>query len=236
MHVDKGMGFGMGRDREKGMEEEKVFFDCGDIKLEGILTLTKTHSPAPAVVVCHPHPEYGGNMHNNVVTGITHTLSKQGFITLRFNFRGVGDSEGTYGGGVEEIKDVKGAIDFLSEGVQNFEPLSETNGIFLVGYSFGAMVGLQVAAKDDRITGWVGISPPVAMYDFSFLKGSSKPKLLLLGDSDFVCPREDMEKLFDSLQEPKSMSVIPGADHFFWGKEETVAEHVLNFLCRGSKF
>ncbi|MFA4932792.1 MAG: alpha/beta fold hydrolase [Caldisericia bacterium] len=207
------------------MEEEKVFFDCGGIKLEGILTLTKTHNPAPAVVVCHPHPEYGGNMHNNIVTGITHTLSKQGFITLRFNFRGVGDSEGSYGGGVEEIKDVKGAIDFLS-GADHLE----TNGIFLAGYSFGAMVGLQVADKDDRITGWVGISPPVAMYDFSFLKGSFKPKLLLFGDSDFVCPKEGMEKLFDSLQEPKSMSIIPGADHFFWGKEETVAEHVSNFL------
>jgi len=169
-------------------------------------------------------------MHNNVVTGITDTLSKQGFITLRFNFRGVGDSEGTYGGGVEEVKDVKGAIDFLSEGVQNFEPLSETNGIFLVGYSFGAMAGLQIAAKDDRIRGWVGISPPVAMYDFSFLKGSFKPKLLLFGDSDFVCPKKEMEKLFDFLQEPKSMSVIPGTDHFYWGKEEMVAEHVLSFL------
>jgi alpha/beta superfamily hydrolase len=212
------------------MKEERVFFDCGGIKLEGILTFTKTHSPAPVVVVCHPHPEYGGNMHNNVVTGITHTLSKQGFITLRFNFRGVGDSEGSYGGGIEEIKDVKGAIDFLSRADH-----LETNGIFLVGYSFGAMVGLQVAAKDDRITGWVGISPPVAMYDFSFLKVSPKPKLLLFGDSDFVCPREEMEKLFDSLQEPKSMSVIPGADHFFWGKEETVAEHVLNFLNTFSK-
>jgi alpha/beta superfamily hydrolase len=221
----------LGRAGVKKMEEEKVFFNSGNIKLEGILTLTKTHSPAPAVVVCHPHPEYGGNMQNNIVTGITHTLSKHGFITLRFNFRGVRDSEGTYGGGVEEIKDVKGAIDFLS-GADHLE----TDGIFLVGYSFGAMVGLQVAAKDDRITGWVGISPPVAMYDFSFFKGSFKPKLLLFGDSDFACPKEEMEKLFDSLQEPKSMSIIPGADHFFWGKEETVAEHVLNFLGRGSKF
>ncbi|MEW6614035.1 MAG: alpha/beta fold hydrolase [Thermodesulfobacteriota bacterium] len=212
------------------MKEEKVFFNSGGIKLEGILTLTKTHNPSPAVVVCHPHPQYGGNMHNNVVTGITDTLSEQGFITLRFNFRGVGNSEGTYGGGVEEVKDVEGAIDFLSEGVQNFEPLSETNGIFLVGYSFGAMVGLQVADKDDRIRAWVGISPPVAMYDFSLLKGSFKPKLLLFGDSDFACPKKEMEKLFDSLQEPKSMSVIPGADHFYWGKERTVAEHVLNFL------
>ena len=207
------------------MKEERVFFDCGGIKLEGILTFTKTHSPAPAVVVCHPHPEYGGNMHNNIVTGITHTLSKQGFITLRFNFRGVGDSEGSYGGGVEEIKDVTGVIDFLS-GVDHLE----TNGIFLVGYSFGAMVGLQVAAEDNRITGWVGISPPVAMYDFSYLKESSKPKLLLFGDSDFACPKEGIEKLFNSLLEPKSMSIIPGADHFFWGKEETIAEHVLNFL------
>ena len=207
------------------MKEERVFFNSGDIKLEGILTSAKTHSPAYGVVVCHPHPEYGGNMHNNVVTGITHTLSKQGFLTLRFNFRGVGDSEGTYGGGVEEIKDVKGAIDFLS-GADHLE----TNGIFLVGYSFGAMVGLQVAAKDDRIKGWVGISPPVAMYDFSFLKGSFKPKLLLFGDSDFACPKEEMEKLFESLKEPKSMTLIPGADHFFWGKEETVAEHVSNFL------
>jgi hypothetical protein len=221
----------LGRDEEKEMQEQKVFFNSGGIKLEGILTLTKTHNPSPAVVVCHPHPQYGGNMHNNVVTGITDVLSKQGFITLRFNFRGVGDSEGTYSGGVEEVKDAKGAIDFLSKADH-----LETNSIFLVGYSFGAMVGLQVADKDERIRGWVGISPPVAMYDFSFLKGSFKPKLLLFGDSDFVCPKEGIEKLFDSLQEPKSMSVIPGADHFFWGKEEMVAEQVLNFLFRGSKF
>ncbi|MFH2013041.1 MAG: alpha/beta fold hydrolase [Pseudomonadota bacterium] len=207
------------------MKEEKVFFYSGDIKLEGILTQTKNHINKPAVVVCHPHPRYGGNMHNNVVMGITDTLTKEGFTTLRFNFRGVNNSEGVYGEGIEEVKDVKGAIDFISGTDQ-----LKTSSIFLVGYSFGAMVGLQAAAEDNRIKGLVGISPPVTMYDFTFLIKSYKPKLLLFGDSDFVCPKEEMEKLFDSIQEPKVMSIISGADHFYFGKEGTIAKNVLDFL------
>lgn len=212
------------------MHEEKVFFACGDIKLEGALAMVKGDTPAPRVVVCHPHPQYGGNMHNNLVSNITRTLSKEGFITLRFNFRGVGYSEGSYGQGVEEVRDVEAAVDFL----EGLEPV-ETGSLFMVGYSFGAMVGLQVAVKDERIRGWVGISPPVAMYDLGYLKGSNKPKHLLYGDSDEVCPEKEMEKLFVSLEEPKSMSVISGADHFFWGSEQTVAEHVKTFLSSLNK-
>jgi alpha/beta superfamily hydrolase len=207
------------------MKEEKVSFNSGDISLEGILTSPETQTPVPAVVVCHPHPQYGGNMHNNVVAGITHTLLKDGFITLRFNLRGVGASEGSYGDGIEEARDVKGAVDFI-DGINRVK----RNCIFLVGYSFGAMVGLPVAFSDDRVKGWIGISPPVAMHDFSYLKGCFKPKLIIFGDSDFVCPKEDIERLFESLQEPKSMRVIPGTDHFLIGKEETISKQVTEFI------
>lgn len=208
------------------MEEEKVFFDCGDIRLEGVLNPAKAHTHAVGVVMCHPHPQYGGDMQNSLVVGITRILSDQGFTTLRFNFRGVGHSEGSHCGGVEEVKDVESAIDFL-EGVTRMG----MDGIFLVGYSFGAMVGLQVGVGDDRVGGWVGISPPIAMYDFEYLTKSRKPKLLLYGDSDFVCPGERMEELFESLEAPKSRHVIPGTDHFFLGKEKIVAEHVKDFLA-----
>jgi len=211
------------------MIEERIFFDCEDIKLEGALTLVKGDCTPPGVVLCHPHPLYGGNMHSSLIINITRILSKHGFITLRFNFRGVGYSEGSYGGGIEEAKDVKAAIDFI-EGVQPQE-----NNLFLVGYSFGAMVGLQVAENEDSVCGWVGISPPVAMYDFSFLKKSNKPKLIIYGSSDFVCPGEEMKRLFSSLNEPKSLTVIPGTDHFFLGKEDTIAENVKDFLCNNNK-
>jgi len=207
------------------MKEKKVFFNCADIELEGAMTPAENNSPAHSVVVCHPHPQYGGNMDNNVVMGITRILSQNGFTTLRFNFRGAGRSKGAYGNGTEERKDVKAALDFL-DGVDQIKD----NDIFVVGYSFGAMVGLPVAVKDDRVKGWIGISPPIATYDFDFLKECNKPKLLVCGDSDFVCPDEQAKGLFNSLKGPKTMFVVPDADHFWWGKEETIAGHIKDFL------
>lgn len=209
------------------MKEETVFFNYGSIKLEGALISAKGDSPSTCVLVCHPHPQYGGNMDNNVVVGVTSALSKRGFTTLRFNLRGVGRSGGSHGGGIEEVKDVKAAVDFLDG-----EDKVKTDGIFLAGYSFGSMVGLPVAVEDDRIKGWVGISPPIAMYDFSYLEKSQKPKLILHGDSDFACPTKEMESLYETLKEPKSINIIPGADHFLWGKEEVIATHILNFLSK----
>ena len=207
------------------MKEERVFFNSGDIRLEGILTSPQPQTPVPAAVVCHPHPQYGGNMHNNVVAGITHTLSKEGFITLRFNLRGVGSSEGTYGGGIEETSDVKGAVDFIDsiDGVKR-------GSVFLVGYSFGAIVGLPIAFSDDRVKGWAAVSPPIAIHDFTYLEGCLKPKLIVFGDSDFVCPKGDIERMFASFKDPKSIFIISGADHFLIGKEETISRHVCEFI------
>ena len=212
------------------MREKRVFFDCGEIKLEGALSSAKSNNPQLGVIVCHPHPQYGGNMHNNVVVGITRKLSANGFVTLRFNFRGAGASGGSYGGGKEELKDVKSAIDFL-----NRMDMVMKDSLFLVGYSFGAVVGLPVAVEDKRVMGFIGISPPVAMYDFGFLKESFKPKLIIYGDSDFVCPVERVKELFTSLEEPKSLRAITDGDHFLWGKEETIAEHVLHFMNKFQK-
>ena len=209
------------------MREKRVFFDCGEIKLEGVLTSRKDGKPSLGAIVCHPHPQYGGNMNNNVVLGITRTLSSHGFATLRFNFRGAGSSGGSHGGGTEELRDVKSAIDFL----YSTDMVSE-NSIFLVGYSFGAAVGLPIAVEDDRVMGWIGISPPVSIYDFGFLRESYKPKLLLYGDSDYICPNERVKELYMSLEEPKSIHVIADADHFLWGKEDAIAQHIVNFMNR----
>ena len=161
-------------------------------------------------------------MDNNVVGGLQGVLAQRGFSTLRFNFRGVGKSEGAYADGVGEEADVRGAVEFVIE--------KTDCPLFLVGYSFGAAVGTKAVVADERIRALVCISPPIEMYDFSYLNDVAKPKLLVAGDQDFVCPVKPLEALFDSLMQPKSIHIIPGADHFWWGIENHVADYVIDFL------
>jgi len=192
------------------MKEEKVFILSTGIHLEGLLNIQEASSFKGGVVLCHPHPQYGGDMDHPVVTTAAEAAFEEGFSTLRFNFRGVGESGGSYGEGIGEREDVKAATDYLySKLKDNHFPL------ILVGYSFGAWVGFPVAVEDERFEGVVAIAPPLEIFDFGFLKGCKKRKLFIAGNRDLFCPASRLEEWYRQLEEPKSLAIIPGADHFF---------------------
>ncbi len=192
------------------MKEKKVFIPSTGIRLEGLLSIQEASSFKGGVVLCHPHPQYGGDMNHPVVTTAAETAFEEGFSTLRFNFRGVGESGGSYGEGVGESEDVKAASDYLCLVLkENDFPLA------LVGYSFGAWAGFPVAIQDERFKGMVAIAPPLQIYDFGFLKGCKKKKLFVVGDRDLFCPQSLLEEWYGQVEEPKSLAIIPGADHFF---------------------
>jgi alpha/beta superfamily hydrolase len=149
-------------------------------------------------------------MDHPVVTTAAEAAFEEGFSTLRFNFRGVGESGGSYGEGIGEREDVKAAADYLYSSLKD-----DHSPLVLVGYSFGAWAGFPIAIQDKRFEGMVGIAPPLQIYDFGFLKDCKKKKLFVAGDRDLFCPRSLLEEWYRQLEEPKSLSVIPGADHFF---------------------
>jgi alpha/beta superfamily hydrolase len=203
--------------------EVPVSFSAQDgLQLEGLFN--EGSEGRGGVILCHPHPLYGGDMHNNVIGGLQSALAGKGFSTFRFNFRGVGGSKGSHADGIGEEEDVRGAVDFITTEQGADIPL------YLLGYSFGAAVGTKAVAGDERAKAWVCISPPIAMYDFSHLTEDRRPKLLVAGDGDFVCPVSPLEELFDSLPEPRSLHIVPDADHFWWGMEKRLAESVVDFL------
>jgi uncharacterized protein len=207
------------------MKEEKVFFPSKGVQLEGLLSIQEAFSTKRGVIFCHPHPQYGGDMHNLVISTAVDAASQEGFSTLRFNFRGVGRSGGSYSEGVGEREDVKAAIDYL------FSSLGHSDSpLILLGYSFGAWAALPVGMQDNRIKGMVAIAPPLGLYDFGFLEGSKKGKLLMAGDQDFFCPKALLESWFERLEEPKSLAIIEGADHFFFAHHRQLTEPIRQFF------
>jgi alpha/beta superfamily hydrolase len=192
------------------MKEERVFIPSDGIQLEGLLGIQEASSFKGGVVLCHPHPQYGGNMDHPVVATAAEAGFEEGFFTLRFNFRGVGESGGSYGEGIGEQRDVKAAADYLYSKLRlDHFPL------ILVGYSFGAWAGFPVAVEDKRFEGVVAIAPPLEISDFRCLQGCKKRKLFIVGNRDLFCPASRLEEWYRQLEEPKSLAIIPGADHFF---------------------
>jgi len=207
---------------------EEVFFRCGSIVLEGILESPNgSRQPRAAAVICHPHPLFGGSMHNHVVRSLKKGFLARNIVCLRFNFRGTGRSEGAHADGIGEVEDVRAALDFLQERTD-----VARNRLVVAGYSFGCWVGLRAAAADPRPSLLIGISPPLNEYDFSFLKNETRPKLLVVGDSDFVCSADRFRQLIDQIPEPKEGVIFPGADHFTVGGEEPLIAAVDAFLDR----
>ena len=164
-------------------------------------------------------------MDNNVVNSLFVALSRMSFAVLKFNFRGVGESEGRFSHGVGEQEDVAAAISFVSE----VEELDLTK-MAIVGYSAGAAFSLPVGFKDDRIKALVAISPPLGMSDFEFLRNCVKPKLLISGSEDNFIPSSHFLEFCHILPEPKEYHIIEAADHFWWGYEDIIAARVGVFL------
>jgi alpha/beta superfamily hydrolase len=162
-------------------------------------------------------------MHNNVVTALTEACQQAGMLTLRFNFRGVGCSAGTHGEGEVEVDDVRAAVTYLL----TRQTLAT---VAVIGYSFGAMVGLRAGASDTRVHRLVGVALPVGRRDASFLLAAHKPTLLISGDRDDISPLGLLQDLMTRLPEPKQLVTITGADHFFWGQEHQAAQAAVAFL------
>lgn len=205
------------------MKSEHVVIPCDEIKLEGVLHLPDGDLMYPAVVVCHPHPLYGGNMDNNVVMEICRTLVLREITALRINFRGVGGSGGTYGEGIKEQDDVKAALDYLCSRVK-----IDKEKLGLAGYSFGGAVALSVAQKEERVGKLILISPALGESEWDGLIKCTKPKLVLLGSNDMVIPNMRLNEF----EKDPQFQIIKGADHFWLGFEEEISKHILDFISK----
>ena len=192
--------------------------------LEGILKPEEEGViPRYAAIVCHPHPLYGGTMHNKVVFKVAQVLQLLGMPALRFNFRGVGRSTGTYDEGRGEMDDVRYTLEFLSNRYPGLP-------VILGGFSFGASVALRVSAIDDRVQAMIGLGVPARMLDGEYLNNSHKPKLIIQGTADEQAPYALTVKWFEHVPAPKSMIAIKGADHFFQGHLDEVQAIIATFV------
>jgi len=209
------------------MKKTRISFSSGGLVLEGILDIPEGAGPFPAVIVCHPHPLYGGSMDNNVVNSLSETLEQASLASIKFNFRGVGGSQGEFGQGIGEREDVKAAISFISTVKE-----VDSKRIGLAGYSAGAGFALPVSFNDDRIKALAAVSPPIPMFDFEFLKSCLKPKLLISGSRDELIPIDEFLEFCQNLSEPKECISIEGADHFWWGYESRLAAKVAAFFTK----
>jgi hypothetical protein len=209
----------------KAVHDSRNFFLSGPAgRLEAILWKpTAQHRPPLAALVCHPHPLFGGTMHNKVVYQAAKTLDSLALPVLRFNFRGAGLSEGVHDRGRGEQEDVKAAVDFLA---------AEFPGIPLLvaGFSFGCWVGLRVGCADDRVNELIGMGTPVNSSDFSYLQKCEKPKLFVHGANDEHGEIAKVEVLVESLPGENRLVVVGGADHFFAGKLDQVDAAIRNWL------
>lgn len=201
-------------------------------RLEALLN-AGAESATHAAVVCHPHPLFGGTLHNKVVFHTLKALNGFGFPVLRFNFRGTGLSQGEHDHGVGEVEDVRTALDWLD--AEFHLPL------IFAGFSFGAAVGLRIAYSDKRVKALISVGTPVApegadtgeeprVYNFDFLRDCTTPKLFVSGARDQFGSRAKLEALVASVPEPKRLVVIEGADHFFEGRLRELREAIATWV------
>ena len=183
-------------------------------RLEALLNAGSPDATHVALV-CHPHPLYGGTLHNKVVFHTMKALHSFGFPVLRFNFRGTGLSEGEHANGIGEIEDVRAALDWLEH--------EYSVPVIFAGFSFGAAVGLRAACPDARVAALIGLGLPVMpvddrAYDFAFLESCAKPKMFISGTRDQFAPVARLESMVSTFAEPKRLVRIEAADHFFEGR------------------
>ena len=191
------------------ISEEPLTLVVGtDVALEARLAVPS--GATAGVVLCHPHPLYGGDMDNPVVVRVHEVCAAQGLATLRFNFRGVAGSSGSHAGGVGEQEDARAALDALAQKVG-------TAALAIAGYSFGAWVAALVGCRDARVRGLALIAPPLGLYDFDCLEGKRVPTLVAGGTADPYCPSADFQG-FTARFPWATPAVTDGADHLFFGK------------------
>ena len=205
----------------------EVIFNGPDGRLEGRYHQSKKPG-APIAIVLHPHPLHGGNMNNRVVFIMFNNFVERGFSVLRFNFRGVGRSQGAFDNGVGELSDAAYAFDWM----QQFN--SNSPFCWIGGYSFGALISMQLMMRRPEIEGFVSISPPAGTEDFSFLAPCPSSGLIIHGDKDTHVPLDAVKKLAQKLDGQKNISVnlsiVKGADHFYKDNMDNLSKEVASYL------
>jgi hypothetical protein len=184
-----------------------------DGRLEGRYHQNADRDTSPIALVLHPHPQHGGTMNNKVVYNVYHCFARLGFSVLRFNFRGVGRSQGSYDDGLGELSDAASALDWM----QSYHPNAPS--CWIGGFSFGAWISMQLLMRRPEIDGFITIAPPANVYDFAFLAPCPSSGLVVQGAADDIVPEEEASKLVGRLQSQKAITIdyqtIGGANHFF---------------------
>jgi hypothetical protein len=210
----------------------EVIINGAEGRLEGRYSPAKSDR-APVAVLLHPHPQYGGTMHNKVVFTLNQSFLQAGFATLRFNFRGVGRSQGSFARGEGELTDAASALDWI----QTYN--ANASACWIGGFSFGAWIGMQLLMRRPEIDRFIAVAPPANVYDFGFLAPCPSSGLILQGDKDEIVTEESVQKLTEKLGRQKDIvidyRVIKGANHFFTDRLDKLAASASDYLAASVK-
>jgi alpha/beta superfamily hydrolase len=214
----------------------EVIFAGPEGRLEGRYH-PSVEKDAPIALILHPHPKFGGTMNNPVTYQLHYAFREMGFTVMRFNFRGVGRSQGEFDQGIGELSDAASALDYLQAQNQG------AKACWVAGFSFGAWIGMQLLMRRPEINGFISVAPPANMYDFSFLAPCPSSGLIINGDADRIVPTEDVDKLSEKLKAQKGITIthitVPEANHFFEkGMDEmvgTVKTYVKTRMVEGGR-
>jgi alpha/beta superfamily hydrolase len=217
------------RNFSKRSEMPEVIFTGPAGRLEGRYQPSPNKN-APIAIVLHPHPQFGGTMNNRIVYELFYLFQKRNFTTLRFNFRGIGRSQGEFDHGTGELSDAASALDW----VQSLHP--DSKSCWVAGYSFGAWIGMQLLMRRPEIEGFISVAPQPNSYDFSFLAPCPSSGLIVHGDADKVAPPKDVQGLVDKLHHQKGIVItqktIKGANHFFTEQMDEMLENCGDYVDR----
>lgn len=209
----------------------EVHFPGPEGRLEGRFHPNPAEN-APIALFLHPHPQFGGTMNNKVIYNLYYAFHALGFSVLRFNFRGVGRSEGEFDGVVGELSDAASALDYLQDTCPN------ARQCWVAGFSFGAWIAMQLLMRRPEITGFVSVAPPANLYDFSFLAPCPSSGLIINGESDKIAIPSDVEKLVAKLQAQKGITIthqtVEGGNHFFDKTMDTMIGNVTDYVSTRS--
>ena len=213
------------------MRQSAISFKTKGLTFEGVVAQPEGDVRSlPAVVICHPHPLFGGNMDNNVVLAVSYSLVEQGFITLRFNFRGVGNSEGEHSKGEQESHEVLAALELMKAW-----PGVDSKRIGLAGYSFGSSVVLGNASLHKKARAIALISPPLRALESTPLKKGKQPTFIISGDRDKLVQSEQLDSVLESFSQKPAYHIVAGADHFWAGHEDEMVPEVVRHFSEHLK-
>ena len=213
------------------MRQSAVSFNVQGLSFEGVVAQPEEHSgPLPGVVICHPHPLHGGNMDNNVVLSLSFALAQEGFVTLRFNFRGVGNSEGEHTKGELEKQEALGALELLKAW-----PNVDSRRIGLAGYSFGSGVVLNNPELHKNARAFALVSPSARNLEATELKKNNLPAFVIVGDQDKAFQSEEYIPALDAFSLPPGRVVVAGADHYWFDYEDQLTPPVVEFFAEALK-